>query len=58
MTSYEKDKAKRDFQFKEERTDLQRVLGDLSEQARIIVTLLLVIAMILGGIFLRLVFGA
>ncbi len=55
--SYEKEKAKREFKFKEERTICERNLRELLKQSQSIVYLLLVIAMILLGVFLRMIFG-
>jgi len=53
---YQKEKAKRDFKFKEERTDLQRNLSQLIKSMELSNYLLIVISILLAGIFLRLVF--
>jgi len=55
--THRKEKAKRDYKFREERTDLQRVLGDLTKKADLTNTLLIIIAMTLLGIFVRAVLG-
>ena len=55
--SYEKAKARRDYRFKVERTELERALQEWLRESKKINYVLLVIAMLLVGIFLRMVFG-
>ena len=55
--AHQKEKAKREYKFKEERTELQRTLGILEKNTNITNILLIIIAMTLFGIFIRLVLG-
>lgn len=52
---HKKEKAKRDWKFKEERTELERSLTDLNKRAELISYFLAAIFMVLLGIFIRLV---
>ena len=54
--NYSKEKAKRDYKFREERSELQRVLGDLTKKVDFTNTLLIIIAMTLIGMFVRMLF--
>lgn len=54
---YEKEKSRRDFKFKEEKTTLERALRDWLKLTAVTNYTLFAIAMILLGIFIRLVLG-
>jgi len=56
-SSYEKEKAKRKFKFKEERTEFERALRQIIKLDEMRNYCLIAILMILLGIFIRLVFG-
>ena len=56
-SSYQSKKGKRGFIYKEERTELQRALKEWLQETKTTNFVLIVIAMLLVGIFLRLVFG-
>jgi len=57
MSNYEKIKAKREFKFKEERSEFERYLRESLKSAGLQNYLLIIIAMILLGIFIHDIIG-